>query len=79
MKGKSKHVFGLLAFMLFVAAALSMAGCGGGTNSGGGPTIPTPSPSGNTYQLKPNVKLLEPGRLQLTNQTDTSMVLKGEG
>lgn len=77
MEVKNKQPFSLLMPVLFVAMSLSFTGCGGSGSNNTGPTTPTPSPSGNTYQLNSNVKLLEAGRVQLVNQTDTSLVLSG--
>jgi hypothetical protein len=58
--------------LLALVAMLGLAGC----RDDDGPTVPTPT-SGNTYKLNSNVKLLEPGQIQLTSQTETSMVLSG--
>lgn len=66
-----------LARMLLVAT-LGLAGCRDHRSNGDGPTDPTLPPSGNTYKLNSNVKLLEPGRIQLASQTETSMVLSGD-
>lgn len=67
---KKTQFYTLLALKLLLVGTLGLAGCGDD-----GPT--DPSPSGNTYKLNPNVKLLEPGTIQLVNQTETSMVLSG--